>query len=92
VNALLIGTTIGLAFAAVVIAGYRHGRTIYTRQFDAECREFGCHDDDLEDAIPEWVNRGNGVWPPIVVDLDTFIDAIDELVRQQQLEDSAPWN
>jgi hypothetical protein len=90
VTALLIGLAIGL-FAAVVVAGYRHGRTIYTRQFDTECHEFGC-DTSLEDAIPEWVNRGNGVWPPIVVDLDAFVDAIDELVRQQQLEDSAPWN
>jgi hypothetical protein len=44
----LIGAAIGLAFAAVIVAGYRRGRTIYMRQFVAECREFGCHDDDLD--------------------------------------------
>jgi hypothetical protein len=92
VTALLVGAAIGL-LAASIIGGYQIRRAIYMRQFDTECREFGCHDtSDLEDANPEWVNRSNGVWPPIVVDLDAFIDAIDNLTRQQQLEDSAPWN
>jgi hypothetical protein len=77
---LIIGIAIGL-FAAVIVAGYRHGRTIYTRQLNS-----------LEDAIPEWVNRGQGVWPPIEIDLNGFIDAVDAAIRQQQLEDAAPWN
>jgi hypothetical protein len=79
-TALLVGAAIGL-LAACVIGGYRIHRAIADRQLV-----------DLEDAIPKYVDRTRGVWPPIVVDLDSFIDAIDDLVREQRLEDSAPWN
>lgn len=77
---LLAGLAIGV-FLTSVIVGYRTRRATAQRQLN-----------DLEDAIPEWVNRGTGIWPPIVIDIDAVIDAIDECVRQQRLEDAAPWN
>jgi hypothetical protein len=41
----LIGIAIGL-FAALIVAGYRHGRTIYMRGLD-------------NPEPPDWVNGGN---------------------------------
>jgi hypothetical protein len=63
-------------FVTAVVGGYRIQRARATR--------------DLEEEIPAWVNRGNDIW--LYPTIDTFIEAVNTLARQQQLEDSAPWN
>jgi len=85
VTALLIGLAIGL-FAAVVVAGYRHGRTIYTQAFDNECDQFGCHSPSESDGldIPHWVNNGASS-----SFFEEFVEAVHIAQWEQELEDPA---
>jgi hypothetical protein len=53
-TALLIGVAIGL-FAAVIVAGYRHGRRLYTTALL-----------EHDDGPPPWVNNGNDFFQEFV--------------------------